>query len=108
MLSALEKAKRNGARIIAVNPLPEAGLVRFKNPQTPRGVVGRGTALADLLLPIRINGDLALFQAIGALLLEWDAVDRRRSSSSTPTASRSTPRTSRDARLGRRSQPPPA
>src|SRR5690606_10523214 len=26
MLSALEKAKRNGARIVAVNPLPEAGL----------------------------------------------------------------------------------
>ena len=49
--------------------------MRFKNPQTPRGVVGRGTALADLHLPIRVNGDLALFQAIGALLLEWDAVD---------------------------------
>ena len=76
MLTALEKAKRNGARIIAVNPLREAGLVRFKNPQTPRGVVGKGTALADLHLPIRINGDLALFQAIGALLLEWNAVDR--------------------------------
>ena len=75
MLTALEKAKRNGARIIAVNPLREAGLIRFKNPQTPRGVVGKGTALADLHLPIRINGDLALFQAIGALLLEWDAVD---------------------------------
>ena len=76
MLAALEKAKQNGARIIAVNPLREVGLVRFKNPQTPRGVVGSGTALADLHLPIRINGDLALFQAIGALLLEWGAVDR--------------------------------
>jgi formate dehydrogenase major subunit len=75
MLTALEKAKRNGARIIAVNPLKEAGLVRFRNPQTPRGVVGKGTALADLHLPLRINGDLALFQAIGALLLEWDALD---------------------------------
>ena len=61
---------------MSINPLREAGLVRFKNPQTPRGVVGRGTALADLHLPIRVNGDLALFQAIGALLLEWDAVDR--------------------------------
>ncbi len=76
MLSALEVAKKNGAKIVSVNPLREAGLVRFKNPQTPRGVVGRGTALADLHLPIRVNGDLALFQAIGALLLEWDAVDR--------------------------------
>ncbi len=76
MLSALELAKKNGAKIVSINPLREAGLGRFKNPQTPRGVVGRGTALADLHLPIRVNGDLALFQAIGALLLEWDAVDR--------------------------------
>jgi molybdopterin-dependent oxidoreductase alpha subunit len=76
MLTALEKAKRNGARIISVNPLREAGLVRFRNPQKARGLVGPGTALADLHLPIRINGDLALFQAIGALLLEWGAVDR--------------------------------
>ncbi|MGB0099988.1 MAG: molybdopterin-dependent oxidoreductase, partial [Nocardioides sp.] len=76
MLTALEEAKRNGARIIAINPLREAGLVRFKNPQKVRGLAGRGTELADLHLPVRINGDLALFQAIGALLLEWGSVDR--------------------------------
>jgi len=76
MLSALETAKRNGARIISINPLREAGLVRFKNPQKPRGVVGSGTELADLHLPVRINGDLALFQAIGSLLLEWGCLDR--------------------------------
>jgi formate dehydrogenase major subunit len=75
MLSALEIAKKNGARIIAINPLKEAGLVRFKNPQTPRGTVGPGTAIADLHLPVRINGDLALLQAIGSLLLEWGALD---------------------------------
>ncbi len=75
MLSALEIAKKNGARIIAVNPLKEAGLIRFKNPQTPKGVVGRGTTIADLYLPVRINGDLALLQAIASLLLEWDALD---------------------------------
>ncbi|MXG91832.1 FdhF/YdeP family oxidoreductase [Nocardioides flavescens] len=75
MLSALEIAKKNGAKIIAINPLKEAGLVRFKNPQTPRGMVGPGTAMADLHLPVRINGDLALFQAIASLLLEWDQLD---------------------------------
>ncbi|MFI5426925.1 FdhF/YdeP family oxidoreductase [Aeromicrobium sp. UC242_57] len=76
MLSALETAKLRGAKIIAVNPLREAGLVNFRNPQKPRGVVGKGTDLADLYLPVRINGDLALLQGIGALLLEWGAVDR--------------------------------
>ena len=75
MLSALEIAKRRGAKIIAVNPLREAGLINFRNPQTARGLVGEGTDLADLHLPIKINGDLALFQAWGALLVEWNALD---------------------------------
>ncbi|NKZ06058.1 FdhF/YdeP family oxidoreductase [Actinomadura latina] len=73
MLSALEKAKREGARIVAVNPLPEAGLMRFKNPQRPSGVAGQGTMLADRFLQIRLNGDLALFQALNRLLLESEA-----------------------------------
>ena len=76
MLTALEKAKQHGAKIVAVNPLPEAGLIRFRNPQRPSGLVGGGTPLADRFLQIRVGGDLALFQAIGALLLEWGALDR--------------------------------
>ena len=74
MLNSLERAKRDGARIVSVNPLPEAGLMTFRNPQSPRGLL-RGTELADLHLPIRINGDLALFQAVNRELLHRDAVD---------------------------------
>jgi molybdopterin-dependent oxidoreductase alpha subunit len=69
MLSALEKAKRGGARIVSVNPLPEAGLQRFKNPQKVSGVLGAGTPLSDQMLRIRVNGDLALFQYLGRELL---------------------------------------
>ncbi|MFI8322900.1 FdhF/YdeP family oxidoreductase [Streptomyces sp. NPDC085529] len=69
MLSALEKAKAGGARIISVNPLPEAGLERFKNPQTPQGML-RGAALTDLFLQIRIGGDQALFRLLNRLVLE--------------------------------------
>jgi molybdopterin-dependent oxidoreductase alpha subunit len=76
MLTALEEAKKNGAKIIAINPLKEAGLVRFKNPQRAKGVVGHGTGIADLHLAVRINGDLALFQAIGSLLLAWGELDQ--------------------------------
>lgn len=76
MLSALEKAKRNGARIIAINPLPEAGLQRFKNPQNIGGVLGSGTPIADEFLQIRIGGDQALFQALGKCLLEAEAAGR--------------------------------
>ncbi|MEV7679298.1 FdhF/YdeP family oxidoreductase [Streptomyces sp. NPDC088341] len=69
MLSALEKAKSAGAKIISVNPLPEAGLERFKNPQTPLGMV-KGAALTDLFLQIRIGGDQALFRLLNKLILQ--------------------------------------
>ena len=75
MLSALERAKRAGARIVSVNPLPEAGLERFKNPQNARGLVGAGTKLTDLFLQIRLGGDLALFRALNLLLLEAERKD---------------------------------
>jgi molybdopterin-dependent oxidoreductase alpha subunit len=68
MLTALEVAKDRGATIVAINPLPEAGLRRFRNPQRPRGVLGRGTDLADLHLPIRVGADLALFQYVNRAL----------------------------------------
>ncbi|MGC7094066.1 FdhF/YdeP family oxidoreductase [Amycolatopsis lurida] len=72
MLSALEEAKSRGAKVVAVNPLPEAGLMRFKNPQNVRGLVGKGSPLADEFAQIRLGGDLAFFQAIGHLLLAWE------------------------------------
>ncbi len=72
MLSSLEEAKQRGAKIVAVNPLPEAGLIRFKNPQKARGIAGRGTRLADRFLPVRVNGDLALFAGLNRILLERD------------------------------------
>lgn len=70
MLTALERAKRAGGTIVAVNPLPEAGLLRFQNPQTVRGTLGDGTALADHFLQVRLGGDQALFQGLGKALLE--------------------------------------
>ncbi|GAB2608527.1 FdhF/YdeP family oxidoreductase [Streptomyces capparidis] len=69
MLTALERAKAGGARIVTVNPLPEAGLERFRNPQTVRGLVGGGAPLTDLFLQIRVGGDQALFRALNHLLL---------------------------------------
>ena len=76
MLTALERAKAGGARVVAVNPLPEAGLLRFKNPQRLGGILGKGTSLADEYLQIRVNGDLALFLLLGKRLLADGAIDR--------------------------------
>ncbi|WP_148593393.1 FdhF/YdeP family oxidoreductase, partial [Streptomyces sp. WAC01526] len=72
MLTALEKAKAGGTKIISINPLPEAGLERFKNPQTPRGLAGGGTALTDLFLQVRLGGDQALFRALNRCLLDTE------------------------------------
>jgi molybdopterin-dependent oxidoreductase alpha subunit len=75
MLSALEQAKHRGARIVALNPLPEAGLLRFKNPQRASGLLGSGTGLADLHLPIRVGADLALLQYVNRRLVAEGRVD---------------------------------
>lgn len=70
MLSALEKCKQNGGKIIVINPLAEAGLVRFKNPQKLNGLMGSGTALADLHLPVKINEDVNLLNLLMKGLIE--------------------------------------
>jgi molybdopterin-dependent oxidoreductase alpha subunit len=68
MLTALQKAKANGAYIISVNPLPETGLMGFTNPQQVKGLLGIGTHLTDIYLPVKINGDMALLKAIEYIL----------------------------------------
>ncbi len=70
MLSALERAKANGAVIISVNPLREAGLLAFRNPQEVSGWLGRPRDLTDHYLQVRINADMALLQFICLML--WD------------------------------------
>jgi molybdopterin-dependent oxidoreductase alpha subunit len=70
MLSALQKAKENGAKIIAVNPLPETGLISFNDPQSIKGILGMKAMLTDLFLQVKINGDMALLKAIMKILSE--------------------------------------
>ena len=70
MLSALQKAKEHGATIISVNPLPETGLVAFTDPQSIKGALGIKSKLTDIFLQVKINGDLALMQALEYLMLK--------------------------------------
>ncbi len=71
-LTALQQAKRAGAKIITVNPLPETGLVSFMNPQEPLGMLGFATKLTDLFLQVKVNGDIPLFKGIIKALVEYD------------------------------------
>lgn len=73
MLTALQTARKNGARIIAVNPLPEVGLMRFQHPKKPLQMLTAGTRLTDLFLQVQVNGDVALLKALMCLLLEAEA-----------------------------------
>ncbi|MEL6672254.1 MAG: FdhF/YdeP family oxidoreductase [Bacteroidota bacterium] len=73
MLSALQRCKRNGGKIVTVNPLPEAGLMKFKHPQKVGDMLGKGTALTDHFLQVRVNGDIALAKALMKYLLEAEA-----------------------------------
>ncbi len=70
MLTALEKCKRNGGRIIAINPLQEAGLIKFTDPQSPKKLITGGTKITDVFVPVTINGDVAFFKALLIKLLE--------------------------------------
>ena len=75
MLSTLQTAVANGAHLIAINPLKEAGLTGFMHPQHVSGALGRATPLAKDYLTIRPNGDQAFFLGVGKALLEMDAID---------------------------------
>lgn len=70
MLMALQKAKQNGAYIITINPIPEAGLISFRHPQNPIDFVGKATTITDLWLQVKINEDVALLKAINKILLK--------------------------------------
>ena len=72
MLSALEKMKENGGRIIGVNPLHETGLINFVNPQRPLKIATRGTDISDLFLQVRTNEDQSLLRALAKLLYDQE------------------------------------
>lgn len=87
MLSAVEKCKVNGGKVITVNPLPEAGLMRYTDPQSPKRMLTNGIQITDLFLPIKINGDVAFLKAMmydlhqmdiaqGGDLIDYDFIEQ--------------------------------
>ncbi|HEX4458939.1 MAG TPA: molybdopterin-dependent oxidoreductase, partial [Polyangia bacterium] len=81
MLTSLEQAKHKGATIISINPMPEVGLMRVINPNPQDyknplallpALLGKGTQLTDLYVPVRVNGDAAFMQGVIKGLLERD------------------------------------
>jgi molybdopterin-dependent oxidoreductase alpha subunit len=80
MLTTLQKAKKKGCKIVSINPLPETGNFRFKNPQDLKdpftalqGIFGAGTEISDVWLPVRLAGDMAAFKGIMKEMLDAEA-----------------------------------
>jgi molybdopterin-dependent oxidoreductase alpha subunit len=76
MLTTLQQAAQRGCKIVSVNPLFETGLNHFKHPQQVFKLLGTGTRLACLHLPVRINGDVAVLKGMMKVIVERDALDR--------------------------------
>jgi molybdopterin-dependent oxidoreductase alpha subunit len=80
MLSSLRRAKMNGAKIIAINPLAEAGLIEFVDPNPQHYsnplkypvalLTDKGTPMADIHLPVRVGGDMAVFKGLMKAIVE--------------------------------------
>ena len=76
MLTALRDAKRVGASVVSINPLLETGMRRFKHPQDLLEILGSGSSIADMHVPVAVNGDLALFRGLAKNILSGAGVDR--------------------------------
>ncbi|MFW8624193.1 molybdenum-dependent formate dehydrogenase FdhF [Corynebacterium glutamicum] len=74
-LTAFKELKENGGKILALNPMPETGLMKFREPQSVKGALSISDKLADEYLQIRLDGDRAFFQALNKELIRRDALD---------------------------------
>jgi molybdopterin-dependent oxidoreductase alpha subunit len=68
-------ARRQGCRVVVVNPYLEPGLDRYWVPSNLESALF-GTKMCDLHVPVRPGGDVALANAALKLLIERGAVDR--------------------------------
>jgi len=75
MLTTLGEARERGCTIVAINPLREAGNLRFADPQDPLALLDGGKTLSNLLVQVRINGDVAAFKGIMKAMLEREAAE---------------------------------
>ncbi|MFW0118826.1 FdhF/YdeP family oxidoreductase [Rothia sp. P5764] len=73
-LTSFKKMKENGGKMVVLNPMPETGLMAFREPQSPMGMVVP-EKLADEYLQVRLDGDRAFFQQLNKELILRDALD---------------------------------
>ncbi|ANL50431.1 oxidoreductase alpha (molybdopterin) subunit protein (plasmid) [Rhizobium phaseoli] len=73
MLHDLQDAADRGVRIVTFNPLREAGLERFINPQMPSQMLtGRSTPISSEYFQVKNGGDIAALFGVCKALIEAD------------------------------------
>jgi len=79
MLHQLQDAVQRGVKVVAINPLRERGLERFRNPQAPGEMLtGQDTQIASQYYQVRNGGDVAALMGICKALIEVDDAHRAR------------------------------
>lgn len=69
-VKTLFQCRRRGGHVVIVNPIREAGLVRFASPGDLRSMLKGGEPVASLYLQPHLGGDIALMHGMAKWLLE--------------------------------------
>ena len=72
----LHEAKRQGTRVVLVNPLREPGMERYWVPSTTRSALF-GSDIADDWFGVAQRGDIAFLSGVIKILIAHDWIDRR-------------------------------
>ncbi len=78
LLHPIQDARKRGVPVFTFNPLPERGLLRFKNPQAPLEMLspGPGTEMSSEYFQLRGGGDIAAITGIAKGVLALDDAAR--------------------------------
>jgi molybdopterin-dependent oxidoreductase alpha subunit len=74
LMRTLMTIRRNGGKVIVINPVKELGLVNFRVPSDVWSLFF-GTKIASLYVQPHIGGDVALLTGVAKLILERRAAD---------------------------------
>jgi molybdopterin-dependent oxidoreductase alpha subunit len=75
LMNELIRLRQRGGTVIVINPVLEAGLLKFGTPAFPiRSMLGGGSEIASLFLQPIPGSDVAVFLGLQKALLEADAI----------------------------------
>jgi molybdopterin-dependent oxidoreductase alpha subunit len=75
LMRTLMNVRRQGGKVVVINPVREVGLVNFSVPSDLRSLLF-GSQIASLYVQPHIGGDIALLTGVAKVVLERDAADR--------------------------------